>query len=611
MDTNDTYTLRPLTLIKKREDNPPTPSSSNPHKPLSQSSRDQVHRLLTQEYERQAICQVIRPVILKLKIIQLKASDDYNSSYQLLTDILKVMKLTNSQINQFLFSMLLKHTSQGISQNDPNKSSQKVSILIHKVTLNLHQRLRTLLEEPAIDILNPYCEKRLKFLNMLSWFNYYQEMRHDVTTNGCVGWQGIRMEYRGGEEEEEEEAATSTNSSLGPIRGFMCHRRANYIRITEPIHKFSSNCIVIRFNHWKFLTPPNITVSEWERFMFNWFLQSTPQNQPPTKMKTGFLDYNQNNCTKEEEFYQLQKLMILDETMTKDRINRFLQDLKHISNISIEAIDDISQLDDLNSTIKAYKYFPQSCDSIEQYEDYLFICWYKKFNLTIEQFQKLENIIKLLTTKIAWNDPSSKYPIMRFPKFYNFLLANGVEFTVNNQLLNLTRNLETIDLLEEPDPDILDFYKSVFLHNMIFNEILEDEFNSLIIDKLITMRDEINQALTQTISCYLEVNYSQLLSSSISKDQKSTDQRFQRYYETNIKDSLISRTIKSKLYEAMLNCKGFHSKISFQSPHLQQCHTDYHKIMDFFYGVYYPSLNWIYRDLGRVSSSPRVKGCEG
>lgn len=490
----------------------------------------------------------VRLVVMKLKVNQLKREPNLQNKPPLSNTILKLMDLSTLQITRF-------HSLPNLS--DPT------DISIHKVILNLHQRFHTLLHQPVTDILDPYNPVRLRFLNMLSWF--YEAMEKTRKT--------------------------------GPVR------RWNYVRCSERVTD-DSTCVAIRVNHKKFLTPP-ICLIKWRHFKYNRHFHQRIKG-PGTRQGANGHKRHRGSCD---------ELMDLETLLEPADITR----VKDLELITGEKITD--QWITSGHTGHSTGPGPGRPSETHSVASYLLVLWYKRHQMDFETFRQFENILlsagigasTSASTSSSTSSTSSSTSstcgtrtgaaCLKFPRFYTFILKNGIELSISNP--------NSINLNDTPKSHIKHFFKSLFLRNLLYYEVVEDELNKMILGELEKIRDEVNQIFSKTLYYYLWKTWteagqgpSQRARPGFSQDRQTKGQTkglakgqadgalFDIYYTAN-QNSIVARTLKHKLHHVLLHPYS-PGPIRFKG--VQKVHQRFHQVMEFYYEVYCETLNWVYED---------------
>lgn len=532
--------------------------------PVCKSQIQQVEILLKQEYEKKRLKLAIRPILLKLTVDKLNRYNYGQEHLYFVSSVLRLMHLNCFQIKRYMYSMCFKENFLHNLRTKRGKSSQIIALLIYKTILILHQRFTDLLNESVAEILNPVLEARLRFLNMLKMFSHYLEHSYRLENNfkndDCCG----------------------LSQQLNNVK---CLHRADYIKLTEPVSDYNTNCVCIRFNHFKFVTPPRIPLLSWRSFSFIKFMKQQKQS---IKLKTGIIPTKNVDKLDDGELRALKILSVDSKNLSIERVNRFLQDLNLLTSIVIDPISHLNQIDELKSRLVEELFFPGlTCDNnIEDFENYLFVYWFRHYHyqMDFETFKNFENIVNLINSQIS-NSFGNNTPSLRFPEFYKFLLSNKVEFSLD---IIGTTYLTPINLNDTEKKHICDFYKRIFLNNLIHNHVLEDEINGLIVSQLQVLKQDIKLILKKTITHYLHMSYNSIL---------AKNQEFHVFLQNNISNSMVAKTIEAKFFTNMIEESYKPTSIDFQTSKMIELHKEFHDVTSYYYAVYCPILNWIYRDI--------------
>lgn len=598
-------------------------------------------------YQHKQAIKHLRPVILKVKIRKLFNHELYqnydlnfdkmvslhqNEFFKLNESILSCLNLPNfTNFKIFNYSIFLiidvydsvkYHRHPGVNANfENNRNNKVINFLINilfKVAIELQINFHNLFNQPIKQILNECNEYRIKFYKTWSTFNYYfQILKHlhhqnfELTLEDGLSVVNKQLEifdndpqlldhkkFLEGQRILKPNSITSCQldviEKLSEIPILNHHTFQRYDKSIFNSDKFPHS-FIIRYNQFKFITPPNIPLNTWRLFNYDRFKKKKLQ------LKTGIL--NKDNSSRENMNY----LHFITEKYSH------ITDVQHFINdfntITFQKIQNNGS-NDLFNQLKQTKIFPEELftdPQIVNFEISLYHYWCSRYELSSVEFKILENILILLNYNKYSIKMGTNSPQLRLPKYYQFLHKNGFNHNFNDIVKLSIGSFSHINITDNYQQRSYQFYRSIYSHGLVYNNISENEIDTLIISKLNDIQlqlqciicSNITFQLLKTFYGIVKYDVPNILSEDVLKKHSS---QFNEYYKSNLStDSLLYTTFQKKLCTIMTNTSSTQllSTTFFVKQHeLRKIINEFDHIINYHYEVYSPLLNWIYRDIG-------------
>ncbi|EGV60581.1 hypothetical protein CANTEDRAFT_96030 [Yamadazyma tenuis ATCC 10573] len=368
-------------------------------------------------------------------------------------------------------------------------------------------------------------------------------------------------------------------SSIREIRGAIHLRYSSDIHIPESLH-----VCWISFNVHKIVTPPYVALKRWRQFFFDKWISSNSQ----FRFQTGRVASTNKNL----DNYDLLKSVTIPSELSVSRLNLFIKNFQLVTGCQLEPVQDISQVDDLKQSILAVGHLsidPASIFDFSSFEISLLSYWIKHFSFSFEKFQVFENILPFLNNDKYTPELGTASPSLRFPRFYNFLVSNGVRFSFTN--LNLCK-FSMLSFICTQQIKTLQFFTRLFLHNLVKGELVVDELNTLVLEHLKEFQLQAKAIINNVVHHQLATAYRGQTSSF---SRHVTLVQFTQLHGGP--KSRVYRVVASRFIEGILS-RSANGIFDAQRAEMERFCRSFHRLFRYYYGILHPTLNWIYQDLG-------------